>query len=173
MRFCVTVLVLCVLLACEGIALRAVDFDVDPCADFGTAIHLQLCTSMRVACSSVLMAVGVCMYVCMYVCMCVCVCVCVCVDIHWTAQYACGAWIANTTLPPSEPIIVESFSAVEQHNYGVLQNILTSDKYSSQRMHTFYANCMDTATIEKLGITPLLTYWNQLGEVRVRSCTRV
>ncbi len=34
-------------------------------------------------------------------------------------MYACGAWIDNTTLPPSQPIIIESFSAVEKHNNDV------------------------------------------------------
>ena len=74
-------------------------------------------------------------------------------------QYACGAWIANTTLPPSQPIIARSFSAVEVHNNEVSVQILNSAEYASARSGRLFRDCNDQATIDSLGASVLESTW--------------
>jgi predicted metalloendopeptidase len=100
-----------------------------------------------------------------------------------SVQYTCGAWVANTTLPPSQPLISRTFSAVVDHNNNMSIHILTSPQFANTRMGMclriymfvhmilysycfsycytarLYRDCMDTDRIDELGVSVLEDSW--------------
>jgi putative endopeptidase len=88
-------------------------------------------------------------------------------------QYACGNWIKNNPLP-ADRIRLGSFDQLADYNNYLLYNELkaAADAPASplqKQYGDYFAACMDTATIDKLGAKPLqpeLTAIAQLTNVK-------
>lgn len=74
-------------------------------------------------------------------------------------QFACGNWIKNTTLPPSQPIWDRGFISVLPDKISkellVILDSYSKGNYTSavpyaKKMGQFYASCLDEASIEKV-----------------------
>jgi putative endopeptidase len=81
-----------------------------------------------------------------------------CVDFY---QYACGSWLAHNPLP-SDRARWGRFTELSDRNEKVLLDILQGaavvrpDRPAlDQKIGDYFASCMDTAAIDKRGITPL------------------
>lgn len=48
---------------------------------------------------------------------------------HFIAEYACGGWIASTTLPPTTDAIFKSISTIQANNDAILSGILANNTY--------------------------------------------
>jgi putative endopeptidase len=80
-----------------------------------------------------------------------------CTDFY---QYACGSWIKSNPIPSDQTVWARSFSLVSERNRYLLWQELESaakgPKTALEKQYgDFYAACMDTATIDKKGVTPL------------------
>jgi putative endopeptidase len=80
-----------------------------------------------------------------------------CVDF---SQYACGNWLKNNPIPADQVRWVRSFSQLQQRNQYLLWKDLdaaaASPKSPLQKQYgDYYAACMDTATLDKLGVVPI------------------
>ncbi len=76
-------------------------------------------------------------------------------------QFANGGWMKSHPLPAAYPSY-GAFTVLALHNRDVLHTILDNAAASKAKMGSddqkigdFYASCMDTAAIEKAGITPI------------------
>ncbi len=76
-------------------------------------------------------------------------------------QFANGAWLAKTRIPP-EKSYYGSFLILRDQNTEVLRQILdevsranAAPGTNDQKIADYYTSCMDTAAIERAGLTPL------------------
>ena len=80
-------------------------------------------------------------------------------------EFACGGWIDKTTIPTWQSSWAKQWdgvtTAVEKHTIKALEG----DKGAAG---TFYRSCMDTATIQKLGRTPLEPWLEAVELIRDR-----
>ncbi|EQC25227.1 hypothetical protein SDRG_16898 [Saprolegnia diclina VS20] len=67
-------------------------------------------------------------------------------------QYACGAWIANTTLPSDRSRYSRSFDKIKEANEAIFMEIVY-DKWPL--LSELFTSCMDTATLDVVGAAPL------------------
>ncbi|KDO29318.1 hypothetical protein SPRG_05855 [Saprolegnia parasitica CBS 223.65] len=67
-------------------------------------------------------------------------------------QYACGAWIANTTLPSDRSRYSRSFDSIKEANEAIFMEIV-HDKWPL--LSELFTSCMDTATLDAVGAAPL------------------
>ncbi len=91
-----------------------------------------------------------------------------CVDFY---QYACGNWAKQNPVPSDQAIWTRSFSQVQLRNQYLLWKELESAASApssplQKQYGDFYASCMETSTIEKLGLEPVQNSWNQIATLK-------
>ena len=85
-----------------------------------------------------------------------------CTDFY---QFANGGWLKKTTIPAAYPSF-GAFYELQDRNQEALHKILDADAKAAQggtvepgsvewKVGTYYASCMDTVAIDKLGVSPL------------------
>ena len=91
-----------------------------------------------------------------------------CVDFY---QYACGKWNQDNPVPADQVSWARSFSILEERNEYLLWKDLSSaaadPKTPMQKQYgDFFASCMDTATIDALGVKPIGPAWNEIAGLK-------
>jgi len=86
-------------------------------------------------------------------------------------QYSCGNWMKNNPIPADQTRWSRSFSQLLLRNQYLLWKDLESAANApktplEKQYGGFYASCMDTATIEKLGLAPIRGSWNQIATLK-------
>lgn len=86
-------------------------------------------------------------------------------------EYANGNWVKNTPIPPAYSRW-GSFNILQDNNQQVLHTILEDVSKAknpkgsdAQLIGDFYATCMDEATIEAAGTTPLQKYFKEIDKI--------
>src|SRR6516225_1772988 len=92
-----------------------------------------------------------------------------CVDFY---QYACGGWQKNNPIPPDQTSW-EVYRKLYEDNLKYLRGILeeaaapqAGRDLVTREIGDFYAACMDEATVEKRGLTPLQSDLNAIAGLR-------
>lgn len=87
-------------------------------------------------------------------------------------QYANGSWLKNNPIPASESRW-GSFNILNDETQKSVKTLLEASAATkaapgsiAQKVGDFYASGMDSATIEKLGITPLNAEWKALDAIK-------
>ncbi|MFT5684653.1 MAG: putative endopeptidase [Myxococcota bacterium] len=75
-------------------------------------------------------------------------------------QYACGTWLANTTLPSDKPSWTRSFSEIRENNRSFIKDLLeraaadpTASDADWAAMGNLYGACMDTPARDTAGLS--------------------
>lgn len=85
-------------------------------------------------------------------------------------QYACGGWLAKTTLPADESQFGRGFSQLADTNREVLHGVLEElakkpgNDPDNRKLGAFYASCMDEGAIEKAGAAPLAPLFAEIDK---------
>ena len=96
-----------------------------------------------------------------------------CTDFY---EYANGGWLKHDTIPSAYPSY-GAFFALQDHNWDVEHTILERDAKDAAdgkaaagsgawKVGTYYASCMDTVAIDKLGIAPLQPVFNVIDAIQ-------
>ena len=86
-------------------------------------------------------------------------------------QYACGGWLETTELPSDQRRWTRSFSVIREENREVIREIIEdatanpAANADARRIGDFYASCMDEATVDAAGATPLEPLFAAIDEV--------
>lgn len=89
-------------------------------------------------------------------------------------QYACSKWIKANPIPPDQPGS-GTFAKLAVWNVSAVHLTLedaakaTNRTPAEQKAGDYYASCMDVATIDKLGITPLKPELDRIARLQDKS----
>ena len=73
-------------------------------------------------------------------------------------RYACGGWIDANPIPADQSswgLDQELMQRNQQQLRAILERVVVNPTPETQKIGDFYSSCMDEATIEKQGLTPL------------------
>ena len=88
-------------------------------------------------------------------------------------QYACGGWMKKNPIPADQSSW-DVYSKLDQDNERLLWGILeenakaTNRNPAQQKIGDFYATCMDTAAIDKLGLAPLQPEIDRIASLKAK-----
>src|SRR5206468_5310228 len=90
-----------------------------------------------------------------------------CTDFY---QFACGGWMAKHPLPADQPRYGR-FEELQDRNNAILRDILeTAARPDSgpgmRQIGDYYGTCMDRATIDSKGLTPLKPEMDSVAALR-------
>lgn len=85
-------------------------------------------------------------------------------------EFACGGWLRDTKIPPDASSTDRSFSVVKARNQAFVQDLLNGKVESKDRdglgqLKVYYQSCMDEAAVERLGLSPLQPWLDQIASV--------
>jgi putative endopeptidase len=88
-------------------------------------------------------------------------------------QYANGGWIRRTEIP-GDQAAWSSFHELQEENFTALKTVLEdaagpggkAGDPIQRKLGTFYANCMDSAAVDRAGIKPLADELGRIAAVR-------
>jgi endothelin-converting enzyme/putative endopeptidase len=94
-----------------------------------------------------------------------------CVDFY---QYTCGGWRKNNPIPPDQSswsVYGKLANENSQFLWGILEEDakLTNRTPVQQKIGDYYAACMNTAAIEKLGLKPLQPELDKIAAIHDRA----
>ena len=88
-------------------------------------------------------------------------------------QFTCGGWQKNNPIPADQAswsVYAKLATENQQFLWGILQHDATASNRTpvQQKIGDYYAACMDTSAIDKLGDTPVLAILARIDSLQSR-----